>query len=485
MPTLYQQVADHIHGQIQLGLLQTGERIPSVRQCSAEMGLSISTVIRGYELLQDQMLIEPRPQSGFYVRAQFERSQPPEISQPSLQPASVSIDNLAVQLLQNTHDKNIIQLGTAPPNTNVPSVRLINRIMIKVIKEEPGIADYDPPRGNEPLRRQIARRMINAGVNASPDDIIITTGCQEAVTLCLRAVTKPGDTIVVESPSYFGTLKAIESLGLKALEIPTDAENGMSLPALELAIREWNVSACILTPNFSNPLGYCMSDKNKQRLRSILKKADIPIIEDDIYGELGYSSQRPKAIKAFDETGEKSNVLLCSSLSKSLSPGLRIGWAIPGKWMDSLTQLKVSNSMAGATLPALTAARYLEKGIFDRHLRQMRRYYKEQRDYFLQLATLHLPKDIRITHPTGGYVIWLELDKSIDSMLLYEQAKAENISIAPGPLFSISGQYKNFIRINYGTASREQLEKAMIILGYLVKELASKSEQLSYEKPPI
>ena len=468
MSTLYQQVADHISDQIKTGLLQSGEKVPSVRQCSAEMGLSISTVIRGYELLQDQMMIEPRPQSGFYVRAQFERSEPPKISQPKVKPTAVNIDGLAVQLLQNTHDKNIIQLGTAPPNTKVPSVKLINRLMVKVIKEDEGIADYDPPRGNERLRRQIARRMLNAGVNISPEEVIVTTGCQEAVNLCLRAVTKPGDTIVVESPSYFGTLKAIESLGLKALEIPTDAESGMSLSALELAIREWNVSACILTPSFSNPLGYCMSDENKQQLRTILKKANIPIIEDDIYGELCYGSQRPKAIKAFDQSGEEGNVLLCSSLSKSLSPGLRIGWAIPGKWIDTVTQLKVSTSMAGATLPALTAARYLEKGVFDRHLRHMRRYYKEQRDYFLQLATLHLPQNIRITHPEGGYVIWLELDNKLDSMLLYEQAKAEQISIAPGPLFSISGQYKNFIRINYGTATRQQLEKALIILGRII-----------------
>ena len=468
MPTLYQQVADHISDQIRTGLLQAGEKVPSVRQCSAEMGLSVSTVIRGYELLQDQMMIESRPQSGFYVRTQFELSRPPEISQPSLKPSEINLDDLAVRLLQTTQDKEIIQLGTAPPNTDVPSVKLINRIMTKVIKEDNGIADYDPPPGNKKLRRQIARRMLNAGVNVSPDDIVITTGCQEAMTLCLRAVTKPGDTILIESPSYFGTLKAIETLGLKALEIPTDTKDGMSLPALELAIREWKVSACVLTPNFSNPLGYCMSDENKQQLRTIFKQADIPIIEDDIYSELAYSAQRPKAIKAYDEMENNSNVLLCSSLSKSLSPGLRIGWAIPGKYLKQVTQLKVSNSMAGATLPALTAARYLEMGIFDRHLRQMRRYYKERRDYFLHLASEHLPKDIRLTHPQGAYVIWLELDKSVDSMKLYEEALRKKISIAPGPLFSASGQYKNFIRINFGKASKPELEKAMIILGTLL-----------------
>ncbi len=468
MPTLYQQVADHISDQISTGLLQTGEKLPSVRQCSAEMGLSISTVIRGYELLQDQMLIEPRPQSGFYVRRQFKRSQPPEISQPFPKPTAVNTDELALQLLQTTQDTHIIQLGTAPPQTNVPSVKLLNRIMTKVIKEEACIADYDPPPGNKHLRRQIARRMINAGVVVSPDDIVITTGCQEAMTLCLRAVTQPGDTVVVESPSYFGTLQTIETLGLKALEIPTDAENGISLSALELAVREWTISACILTPNFSNPLGYCMSDDSKYKLRTLLKQANIPIIEDDIYSELSYSAQRPKAIKAFDEAGDESNVLLCSSVSKSLSPGLRIGWTIPGRWLEPLTRLRVSNSMAGATLPALTAARYLEKGIFDRHLRQMRRYYKTKRDYFLQLAALHLPKDIRITHPEGGYIVWLELNPSIDSMVLYERALRENISIAPGPLFSVSGQYKNFIRINFGRETPERLEKAMIIIGSLI-----------------
>lgn len=468
MPTRYQQVADHISDQIQNGLLKAGEKTPSVRQCASEMGLSISTVIRGYELLQDQMLIEPRPQSGFYVRAQYQPSKPPEISQPVIKPSEVSLDNLAVELLQLTQDKNLIQLGTAPPKTDVPSVKQLNRIMAKVLRENDTLSDYDPPPGHENLRRQIARRMINAGVKVHPDEIIITTGCQEAMTLCIRAVTKPRDTVVVESPSYFGTLKAIESMGLKALEIPTDAQTGISRTALELALREWNVSACILTPNFSNPLGYCMSDKDKKELRSILKKANVPIIEDDIYSELTYGTQRPKAIKAFDEKGENSNVLLCSSLSKSLSPGLRIGWAIPGLWLEKVTHLKVSNSMAGATLPSLAAARYLELGIFDRHLRQMRRYYKEQRDYFLHLAALHLPKEIRLTHPEGGYVIWLELAKDIDSMVLYQQALKENICIAPGPLFSVSGQYKNFVRINYGKASKQQLEQAMIVLGRLI-----------------
>ena len=290
MTTRYQQVAYHISQQISAGLLKTGEKAPSVRQCANEMGLSISTVIRGYELLQDQMLIESRPQSGFYVRAQYQPKKTPKISQPLVRPSNINLDSLAVTLLQLSQDKNLIQLGTAPPNTDTASVRQLNRIMTKIIREDSrgdyNIAEYDPPPGNKNLRRQIARRMINAGIKVHPNEIIITTGCQEAMTLCIRAVTKPGDTVLVESPSYFGTLKAIESIGLKALEIPTDAKNGISLSALELAIQEWKVTACILTPNFSNPLGYCMNDDNKKKLRKILKQKNIAIIEDDIYSEL-------------------------------------------------------------------------------------------------------------------------------------------------------------------------------------------------------
>jgi DNA-binding transcriptional MocR family regulator len=473
----YEIVANYIATQIQSGLLKTDERILSVRQCANELEVSISTVIRGYELLQDQLLIESRPQSGFFVCPQLTLPKAPETSRPEQRPVSVNLGDLALKIIKSSQNKQLIQLAVALPKTDVPAVAQLNRIIGQIAREQSkasssitvnNISEYDSPLGNATLRRKIAQRLLSAGVNVHPDDIVITVGCQEALVLSLNAVTKAGDTVAVESPNYYGMLQAIETLGLKALEIPTDVETGISLSALQLAIREWPVTACVLAPNYSNPLGSCIPDGRKQQLAQMLEQAGIALIEDDINADLTYDNHRPKAIKSYDKTG---NVLLCSSLSKTLSPGLRVGWVVPGRWLDKVQHLKLCNSGANASITTLAAARYLETGTFDRHLRQIRQYYKRQRDYFLQLATRHFPEDIRITHPQGGYILWLRLPKGVDGMTLYERALEERIAISPGELFTVNHQYQAFIRINYGQENRQNLEKAAILLGRLMREM--------------
>ena len=473
----YEQVADYIGDQILSGLLKAGERVLSVRQCASELGMSISTVIRGYELLQDRMLIESRPQSGFYVRQQLNLPQKPETTSPEQRPVEVNMGKLAVQILQDSRDRKIIQLAAALPKIDFPAIAQLNRITAQVAREQSranqiisidNVADYESPPGNKSLRRKIAQRLLNAGVSVHPDEIVITLGCQEALVLSLNAVTKPGDTVAVESPNYYGMLQAIETLGLKALEIPTDAETGISLNALSLALREWPVTACVLATNYSNPLGSCIPDDCKIKLANMLEKAGVALIEDDINAELTYESHRPKAIKSYDQTG---NILLCSSLSKTLSPGLRIGWVVPGRWLEKVQHLKLCNSGANATITTLITARYLESGTYERHLKQVRKHYKQQRDYVLQLISRHFPSDIRVTHPQGGFILWIRLPKGVDSMDLYERAMTENIAIAPGCLFSVTQQYTNFIRINYGQESPQNLEKAAILLGRLMREL--------------
>ncbi len=467
MRTKYETVADSLASQIGKGLLTQGERLPSVRQCSDAMGMSISTVIRAYELLQDQMLIEARPQSGFYVRPQVLPPDPPAISQPDQRPNKVDMASLAISMLHANQNPGLIQLGSAFPRLDVPAVQKLHRVMAKTAAQQPvALAEYDPPPGNRKLRKQIARRMLAAGMEVHPDEIVITNGCQEAIVLSLKVVTSPGDTVVVESPGYYGTLKAIESLGLKALELPTDTEHGISIKDLEQTIETWPVSAVILTPNFSNPLGYCMPDSKKQQLLKLLQTKNIPLIEDDIYSELAYANQRPTAIKAYDSSGQ---VLLCSSLSKSLEPGIRIGWAIPGQYLEAVKQMKLCHSMSGATLPAMAAAKYLEQGGFEKHLRQMRRYYQEMRDHYIWLAAKYLPADTRLTRPQGGFVSWMELPQEVDSMWLYQKAMEEKINLAPGPLFSAKGQYKNFIRINYGRASKTEMKLALTVIARLLQ----------------
>ncbi|HFD33413.1 MAG TPA: PLP-dependent aminotransferase family protein, partial [Gammaproteobacteria bacterium] len=428
MPKRYEIVANYIADQIHSGLLKTDERVLSVRQCADELGVSISTVIRGYELLQDRLLIESRPQSGFFVSQRFELPATPEVSTPEQRPVEVNLGQLALTIIKSSQNKQLIQLAVALPKIDVVAVAQLNKITAQIAREQcranqsisvDNISEYDSPPGNGRLRRKIAQRLLSGGVKVHPDEIVITVGCQEALVLSLNAVTKAGDTVAVESPNYYGMLQAIETLGLKALEIPTDAKTGISLSALELAIREWPISACVLAPSYSNPLGSCIPDSRKKKLAQMLEKADIALIEDDINADLTYANHRPRAIKSYDQTG---NVLLCSSLSKTLSPGLRLGWVVPGRWLERVQHLKLCNSGANASISSLAAARYLETGTFDRHLRQMRQYYKRQRDYFLQLATRYFPDDIRITYPQGGYILWIRLPKGVDGMALYEAA---------------------------------------------------------------
>lgn len=461
----YEQVAEHIRDQVQRGILRPGERIPSVRALSRRLGVSISTVVQGYGILQDERLIEPRPQSGYYVKAPVRRPPVPAMSRPEAYPVPVTVSELALQVVQAYRTPGVIQMGTALPRTDFPAVTHLHRILASLARRpDPRLRDYDMPPGNSALRLQIARRAVDAGVAVSPDEVVVTNGCQEALVLCLRAVAEAGDTVAIESPAFYGTLQAIESLGLKALEIPSDPRYGISLDALRLALEQWPLKAVLLTPSFSNPLGYCMSDARKGELVALLESAEVPLIEDDIYGDLDYGDHRPRAAKAWDRSG---NVLLCSSLSKTLDPGLRIGWAMPGRFREKVTHLKLVNSMASATLPAFAAAEYLESGGHDRHLRTIRKAYRERRDRFLALAQELLPETTRVTSPDGGFIAWVELPHGTDAMELYHGAMRQGVSIAPGPLFSPSGKYRNFIRINYGQVGLETMAKGLAILSEL------------------
>jgi DNA-binding transcriptional MocR family regulator len=465
----YEQVASHIRDQVRRGVLRPGERIPSVRNLSHRLGVSISTVVQGYGLLQDERLIEPRPQSGFYVRAPVRRPPAPAMSRPEAYPVPVTVSEVALQVVQAYRSPGVIQMGTALPRTDFPAVSQLHRILARLARRtDPHLRDYDMPPGNDALRLQIARRAVDAGVACSPEDVVVTSGCQEALVLCLRAVAEAGDTVAIESPAFFGTLQAIESLGLKALEIPTDPRYGISLDALRLALEQWPLKALLLTPNFSNPLGYCMSDARKGELVALLESAGVPLIEDDVYADLNYQGNRPRAAKSWDHSGQ---VLLCSSLSKTLDPGLRIGWAIPGRYRDKVMHLKLVSSMASATLPAYAAAEYLESGGHDRHLRILRKAYRERRDRFLELAHRLLPEGCRITSPEGGFIAWIELPAGTDAMQLYHRAMQSGLSIAPGPLFSPSGKYRNFIRLNFGQVGYEAMAKGFSILGKQWHEL--------------
>jgi len=471
---LYQQVANEISIQIKNGQYQNGDKLPGVRKLSAIFKVSISTIIQSHQLLEEQGLIEARSRSGYYICRQKLILEPPTISTPENTPQLVTGQALVLDLIKAANRPKVLQLGAAVPHSSFLPLKAIRQSMQSVIRQTqtPGsheILDYVFPPGCLKLRQQIAKRMRRARCSCHANDIVITNGCQEALNIAFRSVASPGGIIAIESPVFYGLLQVIESLGMRALEISTDPQQGISLDALDKAISKWPIQAVAVVPNFSNPLGYCMPDKKKKALVTLLAKHKIPLIEDDVYGDLGFSPEfsqtRPRALKSYDKS---NSVIYCSSFSKSLAPGLRIGWIIPGKNIAQAEFNKYVSNLATPGLHQLTVAEYLAKGLYDRYLTKVREQYQIQVSRVTHTISHYFPATTKITQPLGGFVVWVELPKGCDSMKIYKTAMNKNISIAPGPIFSASGKYKHFIRISCAQPWDKKMENGLKTLGKLV-----------------
>ena len=451
---LYENIAEEFADLIFQGTFRVGERIPSVRQLSRQRKISVTTALQAYMTLEDRGLIEARPQSGYYVRSRLPVSLPePEESTPGPDPAQVSKRELVMMVLRDTLNPQLLQLGAAIPHPDLVATDKLNRIMAAVARKAGKASGmYDIPPGNEALRIQIAQRALTAGCYLGPGDIVTTSGCLEAIGLCLRAICHPGDTVAIESPTYFGVLQALESLELRALEIPTHPRDGISLAALRFAIEHNPLKACLFLPNFNNPLGSLMPDDNKKEMVELLAAHEIPLIEGDPLGEIYFSGERPIHAKAYDRKGL---VMLCSSFSKVLSPGYRVGWAVPGKYKATVEWLKYTTNIATTTLAQLAIARFLESGGYDHHLRNIRRVYARNMAQISQAVMRYFPAGTRVTRPNGGFVLWVQLPEQVDSLRLYRQALRAGITLAPGHLFSATDQYRNFIRLNVAYWSDE------------------------------
>ncbi len=468
--TLYERVARNITQLIDNGTLRAGERIPSVRQIHTHQQVSISTAVQAYRLLETRGIIEARPQSGYYVRPkQWVQPPEPEMSRPALKATKVRVSDLVMEVIQSTRDPSLIRLGATLPSPELFPTLELNRTMGAAGRRNPHLANcYDAPPGHKPLRVQIARRAIEAGCALSPDEIVITCGATEALNLCLRAVAKPGDTIAIESPTFFGFLQIIEALGMRACEIPTFPREGVCLDELKSRLGRCRIKACLFALNFSNPLGSCMPDARKKALVELLAEHNVPLIEDDLSGNLAHDLQRPKAAKSFDKHGM---VLLVDSFTKTLAPGFRVGWAVAGKFVDRVQLLKFTSTSATATLPQMAIADYLANTSYDHHLRRVRRFYAAQTLKVTEALSHSFPEGTRVSRPRGGQVLWVELPSSLSAIELYRQALINKISIAPGPIFSPTQRFLNCIRINVGNTWNHAVESAIMRLGVLAREL--------------
>lgn len=477
--TLYQEVAGKVRTLIADGVFRPGDRIPSVRQLSRQLKVSVTTVVDAYRLLEDIGVVHARPQSGFYVRAAAPARLPePKMSAPSLDPSCFDAEDIILRMRRDGENPRNVHLCAAQPSEEYLPLDRLSQALVHVARSSRVRGTiYGPVAGLKTLREQIAQRAFAAGCVLSPSEIVATAGCQEALVISLRAVCQPGDSVAIESPAYYGMLQALKMMGLRAVEVATSSREGMCLDALEeriLAAQACGrpIRACILSPNYSNPLGCEMPDPKKRKLVALLAEWKIPLIEDDVYGDLTYSEHRPKLAKAYDKSGE---VILCSSFSKTLAPGYRVGWIAGGRYQADIERIKFASTVCSVSVTQLAIAEFLAGGGYDHHLKRARKAYAENTRRMSEAIAAHFPEGTCVSRPQGGFVLWVELDPSIDSMKLYGRAVELGVTFAPGAIFSAQEAYRNCMRLN---ASRwnEKVEAAVAKLGKLVtEELAGRS----------
>ncbi|WP_394484642.1 PLP-dependent aminotransferase family protein [Variovorax sp. VaC1] len=473
-PYRYEQLADLIVGMIDKGALSAGMRVPSVRTVSEQHRISIATALQAYRLLEDRGVLVARPQSGFYVSgARHAALALPSTSRPRTRASTVSISGAVAALLEHASNTSLVPLGCAVPDVGLLQSKRLDLMLARLARQHGARHNvYSPPRGEAALRREIARRSMRTGHALSPDDILITSGCTEALTLALGAVARPGDTIAVESPTYFGLLHTLEVLGLKALELATDPVRGVDVAALARVLDKEPVAACVLSSSFSNPLGSVMTESDKRALLALLAQHAMPLIEDDVYGDIHFGRERPQPFIALDHG--KNTVIYCSSFSKSLAPGYRIGWIAPGAHTQRVMERKLAFSLSSPVLPQLAIAEFLEGNTYDVHLRRVRRVLEENLARMVRAIEASFPAETKVSRPTGGFMLWLELPKHFDSRALFEEALEHGICFAPGDVFSASRRYRNCLRLSAGHAWNDRIEAGVRRLGRMARaQLAS------------
>jgi DNA-binding transcriptional MocR family regulator len=465
---LYQHIAQSIEDRIRTDILKVGDKVPSLRSIREEYSVSMNTALQAYYHLETKGLIESRPQSGYYVSFAHKHILPaPSTSNLYMTHGLENVEDVIEKVSANKKQAEILLSSGVPELALLPVARL-NKAITHAIRHLPdsGITyDHD---GNVNLKHQIAMRSPQWGGKLKDEDIIPTAGCMDAIAYSMMSLVKSGDTIAVESPVFYGFLQIARSFGLKVIELPTHPVTGVEIDALKKLLEKKKIQLCLFASNFSNPLGSTIPDAHKKEIVKLLQKHNIPLIEDDIYGDLYLGNQRPKTCKTFDESGL---VLWCGSFSKTLASGYRVGWVAPGKFKDKIARMKLYHSVASNSLAHEAIAYFLENNRYDAHLRQLRQHLHASLLQYLRCISEYFPEGTKVSHPQGGFILWVELDKNADALKLYDKAIRHRISIAPGSMYTLQKQYHNCFRIGYGFKWSEKLENALKLLGKLAHQV--------------
>jgi len=476
MPTtlLYERLAQRLRRQIQRGLLRAGERMPSLRRLGRDQHVSLATAVEAYLHLEREGLIEARPRSGYYVRAlaaanlqETATPRPSRTPQPLRNPALLGV-------LDVLGRSDLLPLHSATPSLDLLPGAALAAAATRVLRRNPDAAlGYAVPQGVAELRQHIAKRYAQCAVDVDPEEIVITAGAMEAISLSLRTVTQPGDVVLLETPTYYGLLQAVAAFGLRVIEVPNRPGLGIDVAQVAELFQRHDVRAAVLVPNFNNPIGSLTSDADKQTLVAACAAHDVVLIDDDLYGELAFSGERAPPLRRFEEgVVDGSRIITCGSFTKTLAPGLRVGWVLGGRWTVDLLRAKCFSSVVTATLPQLTITEYLSRHDFDRFLRRLRRELALNAQRYREAIAHHWPEGTRVSEPTGGMALWLELPAHIEGQAVFEAALAHGIGTLPGHLFSNRGDYRHHMRLSCGLPWSSKVEDALRMAGTLAGRVA-------------
>lgn len=477
---LYQQLANHYREAIESGSLTPGARFSSVRALMTRHDVSLSTALQVCRHLEAKGWLEARPRSGYFVcrprSLRLPRLEEPRTDQPLDAAQYVGIHaRVSAYVARGQLAPVQVNFSGARAAPELYPAEALARTATKALRRQPDMfGRAAPPAGNLAFRAVLAQRAVECGMVLAPEDILITQGCVEALNFALRAVTQPGDIVAVESPTFYGLLQILETLGLRALEIPTSPQSGISIEAFELALRTVpGIKAMVVVPYLQNPLSSIMPDENKARLVALCAGHQVALIEDDTYSALADVALQRKALKSWDREG---GVIHCASLHKILAPGLRLGWMTAGRWQARVEMLKYAQSRNNDTLPQLAAADYMGTAAYDRHLQKLRSRLREQRQRMAEAIVRYFPSGTRLNEPAGGLPLWIELPAQISSDALFDAALQDGILISPGLMYSNTGRYEHFIRLNCGQPYSDVLETA-------VKRVGEQATRLLMQKP--
>ncbi|GAB3366857.1 MULTISPECIES: aminotransferase-like domain-containing protein [Giesbergeria] len=466
---LYAQIAQRMALLIDHRAFKPGQRLPSVRDLAATNGVSISTAVQALRWLEERNLVEARPKSGYFVAQSGRALALPATSRPPRRSMVVERQSRAEVLMALAETSHVVSFGGACPKDPLffDETRVRTALNRATRAHRFSLVEYSDSPGSQALRTAAVQRALHLGCQLEADNIVVTASCIHAVGLCLRAVSKPGDIVALESPTHFGFLDLLESLNLRVLEIPTHPKEGISLAALQLALDTQPVKAVLTVPTLSNPLGAVMRHQNKKALVKMLADRQIPLIEDVVFNDLMASDERRKAAKAFDVDG---GVMVCGSFSKTVAPGIRLGWVEAGRWHDTVRRLKRTQGVpTNAVLENALADLVTQVG-YESRLRRLSQYMKERLSEARDLIAQSFPKGTRVSAPPSGYTLWLELPEQFDAMQLFRQCQREDIIFGPGGLFSATDRFDHCLRLSFAGPWTHVEKRALVRMGELARQ---------------